>query len=145
MDAREAFEIREITGSAVEKVFPLMKELRTNLDLESFLRLYKEAKLRDDYKLIGLVRDEFCYGLMGYRILFDFVHGKHVYIDDLVITKDLRGQGLAPQLLSHAIQVAKDEDCQGLRLCTGLENQDAKRFYERQGWSARAVAYKIRL
>lgn len=145
MNPRAAFEIREITGSQVEKVFPIMKELRTNLDEESYLRLYKEAKLRDEYKLVGAIRDELCYGLMGYRILYDFVHGKHVYIDDLVVTKDVRGQGLGAQLLAHAQQIAEKENCQGLRLCTGVDNHDAKRFYERHGWAGKAIAYKIRL
>ena len=29
-----------------------------------------------------------------------------------------------------------------LRLCTGVDNQDGKRFYERNGLELRAVAYK---
>jgi len=119
--------------------------LRANLDMESFLRLYKEAQLRDDYKIVGLVRDDYCYALMGYRLLFDFVHGKHLYIDDLVVTKDLRGQGLGKLLMDYAVTEAGKENCQGLRLCTGVDNHDGRRFYEREGWSARALAFKLKI
>lgn len=140
-----AFEIRELTGPEVAKVYPLMKELRTGLDEDGFLRLYKEAKLRDDYKLVGLIRDDLAYALMGYRILFDFAHGKHLYVDDLVVTKDMRSQGLGAKLLAHARQVAADEGCQGLRLCTGIDNKDAIRFYEKHGWIAGSIAFKVRL
>lgn len=139
------YEIREIKGADVVDVLPLMRELRPALGEESFLRLYKEAKMRDDYKLVGLVQADFCVALMGYRILFDFVHGKHLYIDDLVVEKDLRGQGLGKRLLDHALAEAAREECQGLRLCTGIENQAATKFYEREGWQARAVAFKIKL
>lgn len=141
----QTYEIQELKGAEVERVLPLMRELRPHLDEESFLRLYKEAKLRDDYKLVGLVHNDFCVALMGYRILFDFVHGKHLYIDDLVVEKDLRGQGLGKQLLDHALAEAAREECQGLRLCTGIENHSAVKFYEREGWQARALAFKIKL
>ena len=141
----QTYEIQEIKGAEVERVLPLMRELRPHLDEESFLRLYKEAKLRDDYKIVGLVQNDFCVALMGYRILFDFVHGKHLYVDDLVVEKDLRGQGLGKQLLDFALAEAAKEECQGLRLCTGIENHSAKKFYEREGWQARALAFKIKL
>jgi len=139
------YQLKEISESQVASVFPLMKELRTHLTVEDFVRLYKEAKLRDDYRLIALTRGDICYALMGCRVLYDLVHGKHLYIDDLVVTKDMRSQGLGKMLLQHAVQVAKDEECQGLRLCTGVENQDGRRFYEREGWTARALAYKMKL
>jgi hypothetical protein len=41
--------------------------------------------------------------------------------------------------------LAKELDCKGLRLCTGIENEQGKKFYERNGWSLRAVAYKKKL
>lgn len=140
-----ADKIEEITGKTLEKVFPLLKELRPQLDMETYERLYKEAKLRDDYKLVGFVRGDFCVGLMGFRVLYDFVHGKHVYVDDLVVTKDLRSGGIGKKLLDYAVDEAKKLGCQGLRLSTGFENQDGRRFYEREGWSLRSVSYKLKL
>ncbi len=139
------YRIEEIRGSLIEAVFPLMKELRTHLDQETFLRLVKEAQIRDDYRLVAVMRGDFCYGLMGYRILYDLAHGRHLYIDDLVVTKDMRSQGLGQMLLQHAREVAQKESCSGLRLCTGIENEGARRFYEENGWEARSLAFKLKL
>ncbi len=82
---------------------------------------------------------------MGYRILFDFVHDKHLYIDDLVVASSLRSQGFGKQLLDFAEVEARRLGCRGLRLCTGVENEGGKRFYERSGWAPRALAYKKKL
>jgi len=38
---------------------------------------------------------------MGYRLLHDFVHGRHLYIDDLVVTSRLRSSGLGAELLKR--------------------------------------------
>lgn len=139
------YEVQELSDAQVEKVFPLMKELRPHLDADQYLRLYKEAKLRDDYRLYGVVLGDLCVSLMGARVLYDFTHGKHLYIDDLVTTKDLRGQGLGRLLLQYALELARNEECTGLRLGTGVDNRDGQRFYEREGWSLRSLTYKIKI
>jgi len=38
-------------------------------------------------------------------------------------------------------EVALRENCQTLRLCTGIENESGVRFYEKNGWSKRAYAF----
>jgi hypothetical protein len=38
-----------------------------------------------------------------------------------------------------------DQKCDGLRLCTGIENESGKRFYEREGWTLKAVAFKKKI
>jgi GNAT superfamily N-acetyltransferase len=91
------------------------------------------------------VEDGKVIAVMGYRILFDFVHGKHLYIDDLVTTEACRSKGYGAQLLSFAERKAQRQGCQGLRLCTGVENENGKRFYERHGWNPRTLAYKKRV
>lgn len=130
---------------ALDEVFPVMRELRGNLSLEDYRHLYREARERDQYTIVGLFEGTACLALMGYRILYDFVHGKHLYVDDLVVTKAQRSNGLGARLLTHAEVEARRLGCRGLRLCTGVENEGGKRFYERHGWIARALAFKKRL
>ncbi len=139
-------EILEIkTAKKLEQCFPILRELRTDLSFQDFTRLYEEAKRRDDYKLVGVYDTDRCVAVMGYRILFDFVHGKHLYIDDLVVTATQRSGGLGAKLLTFAEKEAQELGCQGLRLCTGIHAKDPQRFYERNQWNARAIAYKKRL
>lgn len=129
----------------IEKCFRVMKELRPHLSLAEFLRLTDEARKRDEYRLIGYYEGDECLAVMGYRILFDLVHGKHLYIDDLVVTESRRSQGIGAVLLKHAEKIAPSLECKSLRLCTGIQNEGGKKFYERNDWLFRSVVYKKKL
>jgi GNAT superfamily N-acetyltransferase len=134
-----------IDKNELETVFPIIKELRTHLSFSDFIFLYEQAKQSDDYKVVGIYQQASCVGVMGYRVLFDLVHGKHLYVDDLVTTQSVRPRGVGKKLLQFAEEEAKKLGCKGLRLCTGTENEAGKRFYEREGWKFRSVAYKKQL
>lgn len=135
--------IQEITtASDFDLAFPLMKELRPHLDFENFELLITQARLQNKYCLIGLFKHDHYIALMGYRILFDLVHGKHLYIDDLVVSHKFRSQGLGLQLLQYAEKEAQKEQCKVMRLCTGIDNMRAMSFYEKNQWNQRAVVYK---
>ncbi|MBI3556163.1 MAG: GNAT family N-acetyltransferase [Deltaproteobacteria bacterium] len=125
-----------------EAIFPVIRELRPNLTFHEYTDLMMNAKLRDDYDIVAVFDGPKCIAAMGYRILYDFVHGKHLYIDDLVVTESCRSKGIGAELLRYAEQVAVEKKCKGLRLCTGVDRKDSQRFYERNNWNARAIAYK---
>jgi GNAT superfamily N-acetyltransferase len=129
----------------LDRGFLILKELRTELTHEEFHSIYNEAHSRDGFNFIAALDNEQMIAIMGYRILFDFVHGKHLYIDDLVTSRAMRGRGVGAKLLKEAERIALNQGCKGLRLCTGISNDDGKRFYEREGWNCRAVAYKKKL
>ena len=82
---------------------------------------------------------------MGVRLLYDYVHLKHFYIDDLVIDENQRSNGIGAKLLQHAEELAKKEKCTGLRLCTGTENHRGIQFYEKQKWLQRALVFKKKI
>ena len=132
-------------ASELQLCFPIMQELRTHLTWQDFFQLYKQAHQSEGYQLVVAKRDKKILGLMGYRILHDFVHGKHLYIDDLVLTKTQRSNGIGSALLQHAESLAKRHDCKSLRLSTGIENELGKKFYEKNAWTLRAVVYKKKL
>lgn len=126
----------------LERFYPVMKELRQDLSFSDYLQTYENAYAADGYEIVALEDDSQVLAVMGYRILHDYVHGKHLYIDDLVSIESQRSKGLGAELLTHAEETAKKLGCKGLRLCTGIENEMGKKFYERHGWVLRAVAYK---
>lgn len=122
-----------------------MKELRTQLSFEDYVSIYQKAHEMDGYEIVALEERGQVLALMGYRVIYDYVHGKHLYIDDLVSTESQRSKGLGAKLLEYAEAVARELQCSGLRLCTGIENERGKKFYERLGWNFRAVVYKKKL
>jgi GNAT superfamily N-acetyltransferase len=136
-------EIRAATTPAdFETLFPVIRELRPHLEYAQYTTLIREAAQRDQYQLFGAYQDNQCLGAMGVRILYDLVHGKHLYVDDLVTTEGARSQGIGARLLDHAHEIARTENCKLLRLSTGVENERGKKFYEREGWKLRSVTYK---
>ena len=129
----------------LREVFPLLQELRPHLKLEEFLTIYEMAQVRDQYEIVVAYEEGHAVAMMGYRILFDFVHGKHLYIDDLVVSEKSRSLGLGGKLLLFAEEAAQSHECTGLRLCTGINNERAKSFYQKNNWQLRAVVYKKKL
>ncbi len=129
-----------------EEAFLLLLELREKLTQTEFDATLAEAGAADGYRLVGAfvgsAERKSLVGLMGYRILTDFVHGRHLYIDDLVVTRHARSGGIGAAVLSWAEKEAKRLGILRLRLCTGVDNVAGKKFYEREGWVARAVAFK---
>ena len=140
-------EVREIASGGSEsedlrEAFSILKELRPVISWEEFLTILKEASQRDEFKLFGAFSDGECVAVMGCRVLYDYVHGKHLYIDDLVVTSNKRSLGLGKVLLEKAKAHAIEHGCQSLRLCTGVDNIRGQKFYEKNGWEPKAYAYK---
>lgn len=135
-------EIREVTPENVISVLPLLQELRPHIEEKDFISIYQNARAADGYTFYGYYEGGSCVGLMGLRYLYDYVHSYHLYIDDLIVTSKRQSKGIGASLLKFAEELAREKKCSGLRLCTGVENEAGKRFYEREGWNLRAVAYK---
>ncbi len=127
--------------SDLERCYPVMKELRPHLSFENYISIYNDSQKADGYQIVAIENKGQILAVMGYRFLSDFVRGKHLYIDDLVSTEDSRSQGLGAELLKFAEEIAKNNNCKSLRLCTGIENDRGMKFYERNGWTKRSFAY----
>jgi len=133
------------TRSDLEKCFPVIKQLRPHLSLADYLSIYDEAHHKNGYEIVAIEENQKIVAVMGYRILSDYVRGKHVYIDDLVSNELMRSKGLGAELLKYAESVARSMNCKSLRLCTGLENERAIQFYEKNNWKKSAFAYSKKL
>ena len=129
----------------LESFYQVVKELREHLSLDEFFAIYNQAHLENNYTLVALEEEGNILAVMGYRFISDYVHGKHLYIDDLVTTKKQRSKGLGVLLLSYAENLAQKSGCKMLRLCTGIDNELGKKFYQKNGWDLRAVAFKKKL
>ncbi len=122
-----------------------MKELRPQLSFESYIAIYEQAHAADGHAIVAIEKDNNILAVMGYRFLWDFVRGKHLYIDDLVSTESARSKGFGAELLKFAEKLAADSKCTGMRLCAGIENARGSHFYNCNGWTKRAFAYVKKL
>ena len=62
---------------------------------------------------------------------------KTLFIDDLCVDKEARGQKIGEQLYQFALDYAKELGCYNLTLHVWNDNAGALRFYERLGMKPR--------
>ena len=64
---------------------------------------------------------------------------KTLYIDDLCVDENLRGQHIGKQLYEHVLSFAKEQGCYNVTLNVWSCNESARKFYEKCG----LVPYKV--
>jgi ribosomal protein S18 acetylase RimI-like enzyme len=78
----------------------------------------------------------------GNRVLNDV---KTLYIDDLCVDENARGQGIGKLLYHAALSLAKELDCYNLTLNVWSCNESALRFYESCGLVPQKIGMEILL
>ena len=71
----------------------------------------------------------------------NLIHGRFLYVDDLVTMLCNRGKGLGASLLGELARIGIEERCARLVLDTAATNASARRFYTREGLSDVAVGF----
>ncbi len=61
--------------------------------------------------------------------------GKVIVIDELVVRKSCRGNGIGSALLNHVVGLAKAADCCMLEVATNLCRKDTHHFYEKNSFN----------
>jgi len=110
----------------------VLRVLRGDLDDGAFARRLAAA-MRQGYRVIAASDGAAMVGALGYRLTDDLRWGRSLFVDDLVVLPDRRGQGIGAALMRAAEETAAAEGCDALRLCSGLDRTAAHRFYEARG------------
>ncbi|AXQ58992.1 GNAT family N-acetyltransferase [Streptomyces koyangensis] len=66
-------------------------------------------------------------------------------IEAVRVHADERGSGLGTLLIEWAVQTSRTEGCQLVQLTSDATREDAHRFYERLGFVASHVGFKLQL
>lgn len=121
--------LRITERAALIKSFEIMKELRTDLTLESYLELY-EVMEQEGYELYALYNDREIQALAGVAIKTNFYNKKHLWVYDLVTSSASRSSGYGKELMLFLTDYALENNCVYIALESGLQRLDAHRFYE---------------
>jgi len=120
---------------------PMVRQLRPHLaSPEAFQQVVAEQR-REGYRTLVAWRHDAPCGFAGYRLQRNLIHGRFLYVDDLVTTQDERGGGVGSALLGALKALAREAGCTRLTLDTGLDNALAQRFYFRNGLLARGLHF----
>jgi len=111
---------------------PVMQQLRPHLDAARFVA--RVRRMQAEGYILAMLEDEAgtVRAVAGFRIRDMLVHGRTLYVDDLVTDAGSRSRGHGRQLLDWLIARARAEGCQEFSLDSGTQRHDAHRFYLRQ-------------
>ncbi|MEI7034028.1 GNAT family N-acetyltransferase [Streptomyces pratensis] len=66
-------------------------------------------------------------------------------IESVRVHGDERGNGLGTRLIQWAVDESRRQDCRLVQLTSDITREDAHRFYERLGFTASHVGFKLAL
>ncbi|WP_312092389.1 GNAT family N-acetyltransferase [Niallia sp.] len=110
--------------------FPVMKQLRTKLDINVYLELVSDSVQKQGYRLIALYNQKEIVALCGFMPMITLYNGRFVWVCELITDRQHRSKGYGKVLLEYVHQWAIDNDYPIVSLSSGLQRIDAHRFYE---------------
>jgi PhnO protein len=137
-------EIRKFEIGDLDNVFKLLNELYNNkLNYEIFSKIYKEKVFDNNCYYIVAVSNGKIIGLLTSEIQIKLHKAKkQSFIEDLIVDKDYRNNGIGKKLLQNAIEYAKKQECEVIELTSYLQNNNAHRFYENNGFVKHSYKFK---
>jgi len=130
----------------VAACFPVMHELRPHLKHAAELVSRVRAQQPEGYVLAySTGTDGKPAGCMGFRRQTRLVHGKVIYVDDLVTLADQRSGGHGKALIAWLEELARREGIGVIDLDSGTHRTDAHRFYLRERFAITAFHFLKRI
>lgn len=107
------------------------------------------ARLADDpnQQLVVAVRGDRIVGTLQLTIIPGLSRrgSTRSIVEGVRIHSDVRGSGLGTQLIEWAVAESRRQDCQLVQLFSDATRIDAHRFYERLGFEASHLGFKLPL
>lgn len=138
-------DIRVVREAEIAACYSLMRLLRPHLTSEAeFIERWRRQS-EQGYAIVALWRAQRPVALAGFRVQENLVHGRFLYVDDLVTDENERRHGHGALLLNRLKAEGRALGCRKLVLDTALENTLAHRFYYRQGLLAMSLRFNCLL
>ncbi|MFB7052527.1 GNAT family N-acetyltransferase [Streptomyces vinaceus] len=116
-------------------------------DLTPYLAAFK--RLTDDphQRVVVAVRENRVVGTLQLTIVPGLSRkgATRSIIEGVRVHADERGSGLGTRFIQWAIEESRRENCQLVQLTSDVTRTDAHRFYERLGFTASHVGFKLSL
>jgi GNAT superfamily N-acetyltransferase len=129
------------TDAEVAACFPVITLLRPHLTGADEFVARVAGQRKAGYRILAAWREGNPIALAGYRTEENLIHGRFIYVDDLVTAERERSTGLGALLLGAVAAEGRKLDCEKLVLDTALDNIQAHRFYHREGLRSRALRF----
>jgi GNAT superfamily N-acetyltransferase len=118
----------------------VMRELRPHIAAEDFVsRVHAQAQ--QGYQLAFIAAQGAPLAVAGFRLGLNLAWGRYLYVDDLVVQPQRRSCGLGAALLNWLHDHARAQGCTAVHLDSGMQREQAHRFYNREGMTAAGLHF----
>ncbi|MDC0768455.1 GNAT family N-acetyltransferase [Streptomyces sp. HD] len=126
---------------------PLGAQRESLNDLTPYLAALKRLSSDPNQHLVVAVREGRVVGTLQLTVIPGLSRqgSTRSIIEAVRVHADERGSGLGTQLIEWAIAESKRQNCQLVQLTSDKTRTDAHRFYERLGFTASHVGFKLPL
>lgn len=116
-------------------------------DLTPYLEAFAVIDADPHQLLVVCEQDEAIAGTMQLSFIAGLSRkgATRALVEAVRIHRDARGTGLGTRMMEWAIDEARRRDCAMIQLTTDKTRADAHRFYERLGFEATHIGYKMTL
>ncbi len=121
-------------------LFPLIIQLNSKLKKAEYGKMLKDM-LKHGYRMAGVFLGDKCVGVSGFWISTKFYSGKYVELDNVVIDKNYRSQGIGKMLCDWIVAEGKKQGCVMAMLDAYSENSSGHKFYFREGYILRGFHF----
>ncbi len=129
---------------AIRRCHPVMVQLRPHLAADEFVAQVVRQRA-EGYELAYLETEGHVRAAAGFRIVEMLMHGRHLYVDDLVTDSAQRSKGHGEALMDWLVERAKAAGCRSVQLDSGVQRFDAHRFYFREGMHISSYHFALKL
>jgi len=124
---------KHLDSELLQQVDELMQQLRPQYTVKQLMSLI--AKQTENGYRMALAENtaKEVVGIAGYELGHKLAWGHYLYIDDLVVNEQSRGQQVGQALLEYCYSIARQHNCDSLHLDSGSQRHRAHKFYLSQG------------
>lgn len=129
--------------NSLEQMLPnwqLITQLNPSITEEIYRQHLPEMVAHKYYQVVAY-EGETCVAVSGYWLLTKLYSGKYLEVDNFVVDKNHRNQGVGEQMMKWMEAEARANQCETIMLDADVENFNGHRFYYRQGFIARGFHY----
>lgn len=131
------------TDTEIADCYDVLSQLRPHIKREDFVARVRRQMDDFGYRLVYLKDGGEVKAVAGIRIS-EWLHGgKYLEIDDLVAKDGERSKGYGGKLFDWTVELAKAENCDHVRLLSGVQRFDAHRFYLKKRMNIEAHYFTI--
>ncbi|MFF4539764.1 GNAT family N-acetyltransferase [Streptomyces aureus] len=126
---------------------PLGAERESPDDLTPYLDALERLRRDPNQHLVVAVRDSRVVGTLQLTVIPGLSRkgATRSVIEAVRIHADERGSGLGTELIEWAVAESRRQDCRLVQLTSDASRTDAHRFYERLGFEASHIGFKLPL